>query len=410
MKIRSDESGQMLILTALFSMVMFGFLGLSIDVGLLFHAKRKLQIAADAAATAGALDFYYNASASSATTAAQNAAASNGVTDGSNGVVVTVDTPPADGPNLGRSGFVEAVITQPNPTFFMKMFKFDSVDVVARAVAGTPGPSENCVYILDPKKDYAMDLEGSFDVSASHCGVIVDSTSQYALEFTGSGGSLSAGAVSVVGGVGGQSSDSTPTPVTGAAPVNDPLDLTGPVPPGGCTETSSATSLTGAVTGPGTGSAICYTQAVSLNNVTLGAGIYVFENGVTTNGTITSGTGGTTLDVYGGALAMNTGTVLSLVAPTSGPTNGIALMEPASNNNSITIQKGNASGSLMGIIYAPSAQLYLQDSGGDTSGGISLTTDLIVDTLFDKTATISIDSYSEANPDTTPLRAVELVE
>lgn len=410
MKIRSDESGQMLILTALFSMVMFGFLGLSLDVGLLFHAKRKMQIAADAAATAGALDFYYNNSASSAIAAAKSAAAANGVTDGSDGATVTVDTPPVDGPNVGTSGFVEAVVTQTNPTFFMKMFQLDSVDVAARAVAGTPGPSENCVYILDPQKDYAMDLEGSFDVSASHCGVIIDSASPYALQFTGSGGSLSAGSVSVVGGDGGQTADSTPTPVTGAAPVNDPLDLTGPVPPGGCTETSSATSLTGAVTGPGTGAAMCFTQAVSLTNVTLGPGIYVFENGATTNGTITSGTGGTTLDVYGGFLAMNTGTVLNLVAPTSGPTNGIALMEPASNSQAITIQEGNATGSLTGIIYAPSAELYLQDSGGDTSGGISLTTDLIVGSLFDKTASISIESYSEADPSTTPLRAVALVE
>ena len=117
-----------------------------------------------------------------------------------------------------------------------------------------------------------------------------------------------------------------------------------------------------------------------------------------------------TLDVYSGSLTMNSGTVLSLTAPTSGDTNGIALMEPSSNSSQITIQKGNVTGSLTGIIYAPSAQLYLQDSGDDTSGGISLVSDLIVKTLVDKTATLTVNSYSAANPTTTPLRAVALVE
>ena len=109
---------------------------------------------------------------------------------------------------------------------------------------------------------------------------------------------------------------------------------------------------------------------------------------------------------------VNSGTVLNLVAPTTsinGLASGIALMEPQGNTNQIKIQKGDATGSLTGIIYAPSAQLYLQDSGGDKSGGISLTTDLIVGTLFDKTATLTINSYSLSHP-TTPLKVITLVE
>ena len=59
---------------------------------------------------------------------------------------------------------------------------------------------------------------------------------------------------------------------------------------------------------------------------------------------------------------------------------------------------------------SPAAELYLQDSGGDHNGGVSLTTDLIVDKLFDKTATLTINSYSQANPTITPLKTVTLVE
>jgi Flp pilus assembly protein TadG len=410
MRILSEESGQMLIVAALSLLVLFGFLALSCDIGLLFRAKRNLQIAADAAATAGALDYYYNGSVSSAQAAAQRAASANGVTNGRSGAVVTVNSPPTAGPNTGVLGDLEVVIEQPNPTIFMKMFDRDSMTVDARSVGGTPLPTRTCVYVLSPTGADAMQLSGSFDVSVSHCGVMVDSSDPDALQFTGSRGYLTASSISVVGGDGGQTGDSSPVPVTGAPAQNDPIRISGPVPPGNCAETSSATSLTGSVTGLGSGNALCFTNAVAMNDVTLGSGVYVFENGVTTTGTITSGAGGTTLDIYSGALTMDSGTVLNLVALTSGDTNGIALMEPSSNSSAITIQKGNVTGRLTGIIYAPGAELYLQDSGGDESGGISLTTDLIVNKLVDQTATLTVNSYSAANPTTTPLRAVALVE
>ena len=85
-------------------------------------------------------------------------------------------------------------------------------------------------------------------------------------------------------------------------------------------------------------------------------------------------------------------------------------MEPSYNSNQIKIQKGDATGTVDGIIYAPNAQLYLQDSGGDKSGGLTLITDLIVGSLFDKTATLTVQSYSQANPGASPLTRVTLVE
>jgi hypothetical protein len=430
MKDSRSESGQVLVLTALCMTAFLGFMALAIDAGLLFRAKRNLQIAADAAATAGALDWKYNGNGTKAVAAAKAASAANGVTDGAGGVVVTASYPPVDGPNTGSTGFVEVIIRQPNPTFFMKLFGFANVNVGARAVAGSPGVSNACVIVLNPTASGSMTLQGSFDVSAPKCGVVVDSKDPDALQFTGAGGTLVAGSVSVVGGDGGQVGDSTPAPLTGAAPGGDPLNVSGPTPSnGGCSSVgdsgtpqvtgstdTTTTKLTGSYAGPGINKAICFTKNVNLNNVTLGTGIYVFENGVTTNGTITSGVGGTTIDIQGGSFSVNTGTVLALVAPQNSvgqpptwETNGIALMEPSTNSNQITIQKGDASGSLDGIIYAPSAQLYLQDSGGDKSGGLSLTTDLIVNELFDKTATLSIASYSQSTP-TTPLTRVSLVE
>jgi hypothetical protein len=419
MKIRKDETGSILAITAMCLPILMGFAGLAMDVGLLFRAKRNLQIVADSAAVAAALDYLYNNSASSAQSAALASAAANGIVPATGGPHITVNTPPASGPNAGVAGFIEVIISDPSPTFFLGMVSHSSsVGVTARAVAGSPGPSADCVYILDPTASDAMELQGSFTVTANKCGVVVDSNSSDALQFTGAGGTLVAGSVSVVGGDGGQTGDSTPTPITGAAPVSDPLRIAGPTPTNGeCSSTdTTTTTLTGTITGPGPGNSVCYTQAMSLNNVTLGNGIYVFENGVTLGGTVattvTSNYGGATLDVEGGSFNVTSGTAFGttttpFTAPTVGMTNGIALMEPATNSSEITIQKGNATGALTGIIYAPSAELFLQDSGGGL--GLTLTADLIVDTLYDKTATLTINSYSASTP-STPLRAVTLVE
>jgi len=90
MRILLGKKGQVLLLAAVSMMVLIGFMGLAIDLGVSFRNKRNMQIAADATATAGALDYYYHQSSTSATSAATAAAAQNGVNNGSGGAVVTV--------------------------------------------------------------------------------------------------------------------------------------------------------------------------------------------------------------------------------------------------------------------------------------------------------------------------------
>ena len=49
-----NEHGQALIITLISFTVLLGFVGLAVDVGYMFYTKRQLQVAADAAALAGA--------------------------------------------------------------------------------------------------------------------------------------------------------------------------------------------------------------------------------------------------------------------------------------------------------------------------------------------------------------------
>ena len=422
-----DESGQALIFAALAASCLFGFCALATDVGIMMRAKRQAQTAADAAAIAGALE--RNFLGSSATTAIQAAglaaagqngfsATTSGTTTAS-GVTVTINAPPLLGPHAGVDGYVEAIVSIQQPTFFIGLFGIPNMTPTARAVATNGGGSAyGCVYVMAPSGPNALQLQGSFTVTAPNCGVIIDSSDPGALQFTGSGGTLTAGSVGVVGGCGGCSpcstcSDSTPVPVSGIVPQSDPLIGKEPVPTytlSSCTAIPSTSTI-----GPG-----CYnvpSGGATLSNVTMSAGTYIFTGtgtlafsgtvtglGVTLylaptvgNSSASKGNPGTALDASNGTL--------DLVAPqnTSATYNGVVLFVDSSNSNTILFDKGNASGTLDGIIYAPGAQMELHDSGGDKNGGLQLITDLIVNTLYDKTATLGIQSYSQSNPGSTPL-------
>ena len=416
-----DESGQAMILTLLCMTCLLGFVGFAADIGTLLRAKRNLQIAADSAAVAGAAELNYG----DMTAAADAAAAQNGVTIVTNGGTVTVNTPPMYGAYAGQTGgYVEAIVSQNQPTFFMNIFNIASQTITARAVAWNGASSNDCVYVCNPSASDAMSLQGSFDLSAPKCGVVVDSNNVDALQFTGGAGSLTAGSVGVVGGDGGQTGDSTPAPVTGIAPVSCPYGgMVFPDPTTMTCTTPSGGNLTGPI------SAGCYSApplsngglgTLNISNAQLGAGTYVFEGNVSLSGSVTSDAGGTTLDIYNGALSEGTAaTNLNLVAPApcaagtlppcGGSYGGIAIMQPPANTNTITFEFGNSTGTIDGIIYAPTAQLFLHDSGGDTSGGIQLITDLIVGTLNDQTATLSITNYS-TTVGNSPLTKVALVE
>lgn len=163
MNIRKDEKGQTTVIAVLSMIVLLGFVALAVDVGTLFHARRNLQTVADAAATAGALDYYKNglgsvASVTSARTAAENAIIANGLTNTgfssscpvspSGGIPqACIAIPPSSGFHSGP-GFVEVQITQPNPAVFMRAFGFSNLNINTRAVGGIV-TGQACIWVRD---------------------------------------------------------------------------------------------------------------------------------------------------------------------------------------------------------------------------------------------------------------------
>ncbi|MGC8548072.1 MAG: pilus assembly protein TadG-related protein [Acidobacteriaceae bacterium] len=398
MKILRDENGQALVLTALTMTLLVASLGLAVDVGMLFRARRQLQTAADAAATAGAQQLIYN---QSATSAADNAAAANGEPNGVNSTTVTVNNPPQSG-SFTSNNDVQVVIQQAAPTYFMRVLGINTIQLTAQAVATDAKAGSGCIYLMAPSGT-GLSIQGDYNIDATGCGIYVNSSSPDALNVTGNGGLIDAPFLNVVGGSNGQTTKPT-AQTTGVLPVSNPLgNITGPTPGnGGCTTTSSATSITGSFAAAD-GGAVCFTNPVSISNASLGAGTYVFESGVTVSGTVTISNG--TLDLYGGALNQDSNSLLNITAPTSGDYNGIAILQPANNSSELQVQFGSSNQVLDGYIYAPSASVYLQDHGGGvTAGGI------IAYSMVVQSSTIHIPSYNVAHPGTTPVRSVALVE
>ena len=151
---------------------------MALDVGILFHTRRALQTAADAAAVAAAVQAEYSQTISPCTSGVQyqyaaiNAAALNGVS--ASQVTVNAGTSITTGYHQA-AGFYEVIVSQSDPTYFMRALGFGSVNVKARAVAGsTPGPA--CMYVLDPNNDADV-LYTKHTISASNYGVQVNSSS-----------------------------------------------------------------------------------------------------------------------------------------------------------------------------------------------------------------------------------------
>jgi putative Flp pilus-assembly TadE/G-like protein len=433
---KENESGQALVMVAMTMAVVMGFVGLAVDVGLLYHTRQNVQIAADAAATAAAVDYLFNASVSSAQTAGQAAAAENGFTNGSNGVSVVINMPPTSGP-ITSAGYAEAIVKDPSATNFMGLFGFPTVNVAARSVAGTPTVGGTCIW-LQASTGTGMDLQGAYDINAPNCGIYVNSNSSNAVKVTGNGGTLDAKFVDVVGGsVGHQTS---PTPITtDVTPRTNPWgNLQGPSYPSGCSVTSALTSITttnqSTVQGSIANPVVCFANAVTLGNgVTLsgtGSGVvYLFNNGVSipTGATVTFGscstcnlsatpptfgaTSGAVMDLAGGTLSQASNSIVNIYAPTSSTYNGIAILQPSSNttnnseSNPLQVQFGSNNQILDGYIYAPGSALFLQDNGG----GITVS-GIVGDVLKDKASTINVLSYDQANQATTGNRVVTLVQ
>src|SRR5213593_2927579 len=105
------DEGQAVVFVALVLLGMLFAVGLAIDAGTLYSAKRTEQEAADAAAFAGAVVLYQGGTGAQAVQAAIDDATTNGYVDGVNLTTVVVNWPPQSG-SYQNLQHVEVIITR----------------------------------------------------------------------------------------------------------------------------------------------------------------------------------------------------------------------------------------------------------------------------------------------------------
>jgi len=378
MKMLKDERGQAAVFMALvMGFVLMGCVALAVDVGMLFREKRVAQAAADSAALAAAEEQTYG----NATAAANAMASLHGFAASS----VVVNTPPLYGSFAGNGMYTEVIITNPTPTYFMRFFKTNTVNVAARSVSGGGLTSPTCVCLSGTSGDI-LNLSNNAHLNATSCGVFDDSVSNNALSIVGSAqinalslatvsstwnntsnyssnvnnaGSITA-STQIHTGVATSCGPALPAVPTYPACVNDPM-------PGGGGSTYPV--------GPASSSSsICYNSlTVGANNdaVTLNPGTYVIKGGelhfLSGNGGL-SNLGGNGVFFYltgGASLVVDNGANVNLTAPSSGVYSGIVVFQDPADANGISIQ-GGSNTNFNGKILAPSANVNM---GNGSSNG-----------------------------------------
>jgi Flp pilus assembly protein TadG len=278
-----DEEGQALVLGALMFLTMLFFVGLAIDAGQLYVAKRTEQEAADAAAFAGAVVLYQGgvqpplaATVAAAKLAAKQVATQNGYTDdlGVGNMVVVINSPPTSGVYNNDVNHVEVTITHKVKTSLVPaQAAFNPVR--ARGVAGAESFNNGyALMALDQScTDGGLALSPNENIHLVGGGALINSCGANAVtgaevgqDFTISPAGFS---VDVVGRVGGAFPPGI-TVNTGIAPLPDPL-----------AGVYAKPSVSGLPVDPPFVGGVAYSgvYTTTLDSVDLCGGIYILKGG-----------------------------------------------------------------------------------------------------------------------------------
>ena len=285
----------MVVLAAIVMMTLLFFVGLSVDAGQLFIAKRSEQEAADSAALAGAIVFYKGgaqppsaATVTLAVTQARTVAALNGYTgncaltttgscyDAASLTTVTVNYPPVSGSYSGDLNHLEVEITRQVRTSLVPAEALFN-PVRARGVAGAESYNAGYALIaLDSNCDpQVLAVAPNLDLHLTGGGVLVNSCSADTLfgftsteDFTITG---SATGLDIAGGYQAQSFPPAITVRTGIPPIADPF--------AGYPKPPCCGGLPVNPTGYGGNTAFAGVWTQNLSSENLCGGIYILKGG-----------------------------------------------------------------------------------------------------------------------------------
>jgi hypothetical protein len=414
-KVLKESLGQSAVwLAAFLGLLALGFMALAIDTGYFFHEKRMAQSAADAAAVAAAEEAIANDSGNMQTVA--NAISKmNGFDPGAatSPATVQINSPP-------KYGYTEVIVSRQLPTLLLGVFSpsRSTMSVGARAVSGGGQSSPTCI-CLEAGTGQGLNMSNNAQISASSCGITVDSISNNAVGVVGSAGinALSLGTVSTTwdnsSNVNNNGTISSNTKVVTGVAACSPT-IAAPTLPNGtpCYANpiqgwTQQNNYTGVYTLPMSGetvvnNTVCYTSLDTSDaaSVTFSSGYTYYIQGSFTTGGGAPVSGNSVTFYVGGTVNIANGVTATLSAPTvsSVPQTLFYIA-----GNTVTIQGGSNS-SFSGLVYAPSAAVTLNNGTSTT-----LNMDFVAQTLT-MAGGATLNSYASSSLGTMNSSVAKLVE
>jgi Flp pilus assembly protein TadG len=396
----ADQQGATAVVTGLWLTGMLGFAGLATQGSLWYVTQRNMQGAADAGAYSAAIALAAGEDSTQFTTEAQSVAGTYNYVNGS-GATVTVNNPPASGPNTSNSSAIEVIISQSQPLMLAGLFLSAAPTIQARAVAATNVSGSGCVLSLDKAavSNDADNLSGNADLTLGQCSLYINSPEKDALNMSGNA-SVTAKAAFVTGDdqlSGNATLGKTPL-TTGVPPAPDPYagvsipSYNASCPPALTNYSLSGNSSATINASGSTPTVFCGGLNLSANStLTLGAGTYIINGGtlgLSGNATLNA-TSGTTIILTGNgtsgyaSLNISGNANLYIQAPSSGSLAGLAIFQDRSATGGTNSFSGNGNLNIVGAAYFPNEPVNFSGNASTAppNGTASTCTQLIALTL-----------------------------
>jgi len=373
-----DEGGQAVVLFAALALGLISMIGLAIDAGLLYSARRAAQDAADAAAIAGAIVMRQEGDLEDIVAAARDDAARNGYS----GSDVTIEYPPLTGAHAGNILYIRVTLATHARGAILPGPREITVSAVGTIDTTAPPPA---IWASGGrrKNDPALEAAQGSTISVTGSDVVIASKSKAAakVDRDSTVTVASPNEILVVGGTSGDGFTPAPQKVGKVEPdpfAGFPKPSVDGLPVQACCDT---------VLRPGV-----YPDGLTKlphGTVTMQPGIYILKGRGLDVGDHTTLTGAGVFiyltdkdypfakkqDKQRQCGDVNISGEIHLTAPTSGPYQGMTLYEdPRCKNMQIELKKSTAL-DITGAIYLPTAALVVNDTA------LTLTSAVVVQSI-----------------------------
>lgn len=277
-KLWRDRKGGILIIYAIILPGLVGIVGLGIETGIWYTAKRSLQTQADAAARSGAFErMNGHPEYALVSAAAEQEAQRNGFVNAAPNTLA-INNPPLVGPNTEDQSAVEVVLGEQQSLLLSSVFLND-MSIQARSVAAVEVTGSACVLALDPSANGAITNSGNPTVEMNGCVLAANSTSSFAIDIGGNP-TLTAESLWTAGGIaidGSVTINLAQPPTEKAWPIADPYEDVDIPPYGPCEHSNTSFSNVTLTIDPGV-----YCDGIDFganSTITLNPGTYYVNRG-----------------------------------------------------------------------------------------------------------------------------------